>query len=109
MPDPAADEGAAIPAGDARPPVVALIRDLILGSRVSAAAAGLGVPLRTIRDPAKLAGAAGDRLIVDLNEPGAIEAAVAWRAAGEGRRAVGFVSHVDVATVGGRGKRASIR
>lgn len=80
-------------------PYVALVRDLILGSRISAAAAGLGVPLRTIRDPAKLAGVAGDRLIVDLNEPGAIEAAAAWRAAGDSRRVTGFVSHVDAETV----------
>jgi hypothetical protein len=83
-----------------RPPaVIAVVRDLILGSRVSAVAAGLGVAVRTVRDPGKLAAVAGDRLIVDLNEPGAIEAAVAWRAAAPGRRVAGFVSHVDAATV----------
>ena len=81
------------------PSIVALVRDLILGSRISAAAARSGVPLRTVRDPSKLAGLAGDRLIVDLNEPGAIEAAAAWRAGGDGRRVAGFVAHVDAATV----------
>jgi hypothetical protein len=37
---------------------------------------------------------------VDLNQPGALEAAVAWKGAeSAGRDVVGFVSHVDAATI----------
>ena len=78
--------------------LVILIRDLILGSRVVAAAKNAGVTFNHVRDPAKLAGAAGRRLILDLNQEGAIAAAGVWKAAGEGRLAVGFVSHVDAQT-----------
>ena len=38
-----------------RPAIVALVRDLILGSRISAAAESLQVPLRRVRDPSQLA------------------------------------------------------
>ncbi|MDB5298112.1 MAG: hypothetical protein JWO31_4095 [Phycisphaerales bacterium] len=79
-------------------PVCVLVRDLILGSRISAVAAGNGAPIVTVRDPGKLSGAAGARLIVDLNLEGAIPAAAAWRAAAPGREVVGFVSHVDADT-----------
>ncbi|HEX8915555.1 MAG TPA: hypothetical protein VF796_24590 [Humisphaera sp.] len=80
-------------------PTLALVKDLILGSRVSAAAAALNVPLRTVRDPARLTGAPGDRLLVDLNLDGAIGAAAAWKAEAAGRTVVGFVSHVDTETI----------
>lgn len=80
-------------------PTLCLVRDLIFGSRISAVAAGLDLPVRTVRDPARLAGEPGDQLIVDLNLPGAIEAAAAWKAERPGRLAVGFVSHVDVNTI----------
>jgi hypothetical protein len=84
----------------AQPPVLALIRDLMFSTRVTGAAAQLGVPLRLIRDPARLAGEPGRRLIVDLNQPGAIDAASAWRGrAGGGADVIGFVSHVDTATI----------
>ena len=96
VPDPAHNAG--LPAEAAASPVVVLVRDLILGSRVSAAAARLGVPIRSLRDPTALADAAGDRLIVDLNLDGAIAAATAWRSAAAGRTVVGFVSHVDAET-----------
>jgi hypothetical protein len=80
-------------------PVIALVRDLILASRITATAAAAGVDVRLVRDPARLAGQAGRRLIVDLNLDGAIEAAVAWaRSSGSGD-VVGFVSHVDTATI----------
>lgn len=93
MPDPTAAP-AATPT-----PVVVLVRDLILGSRIAATAEALGTPLRTVRDPAKLAEVAGDHLIVDLNLAGAVDAAAAWRAAGRGRTVLGFVSHVDAETI----------
>jgi hypothetical protein len=88
-------------------PVIALVRDLILGSRISSAAAGLGIGLRTVRDAAQLAQIDGDRLLVDLNLQGAIEAAAAWKDGAAGRRVVGFVSHVDAETAS-RAREAGI-
>ena len=85
---------------DAEPPVLALMRDLMFSSRVAGTAAELGVPVRLIRDPARLAGQPGRRLIVDLNLDGAIDAAAAWRnQAVAGMQVIGFVSHVDSATI----------
>ena len=78
--------------------LVILIRDLILGSRVVAAAKNAGVTFVHVREPAKLTGLAGKRLILDLNQEGAIASAGAWKAAGDDRLAVGFVSHVDADT-----------
>ena len=84
----------------AEPPVLAVIRDLMFSTRMTGTAAQLGVPVRIIRDPARLAGEPGWRLIVDLNEPGAIDAAAAWRRqAAIGSQVIGFVSHVDTATI----------
>jgi hypothetical protein len=82
--------------------VLVLIRDLMFSSRVTSTAAQLGVAVKMLRDPARLAGEAGERLIVDLNLPGAIEAAQTWKSSagtGELRSAVGFVSHVDAETI----------
>ena len=78
-------------------PVLALVRDLLFSSKVTATAKAVGLTVRVIRDPAKLAGEAGRRLLVDLSLPGALEAAAAWISAGGGE-VVGFVSHVDTAT-----------
>ncbi len=80
------------------PTLLILCRDLLLGSRITAAAQSGGVSFRVVRDPAKLAAQAGARLIVDLNQEGAIDAAAAWKAAGS-REVVGFVSHLDAATI----------
>src|SRR5215217_7485001 len=88
------------------PDVVALVRDLMFSSRIGATARSLGVALTLLRDPAKLAGIAGRRLIVDLNQPGALEAAVAWKAE-LGGEVVGFVSHVDAQTIA-RAKAAGV-
>src|SRR4051794_25000889 len=82
----------------AAPPVLALVRDLIFASRITATAASAGTCVQLVRDPAKLAGQAGARLIVDLNLDGAIDAAAAWRRE-VGGEVVGFVSHVDTATI----------
>lgn len=86
---------------DAPLPVLCLIRDLMFSSRVSSTAAQLGVPVKMLRDPARLGSESGERLIVDLNLPGAIEAAQAWKLAahGQARSAAGFVSHVDAETI----------
>jgi TusA-related sulfurtransferase len=78
--------------------VLALCRDLIFASRISATARALGVPCRILRDPAKLAHQPGDLLLVDLNEPGAIEAVASWGQR-HSRPVIGFVSHVDAARI----------
>ena len=91
------------PPSDTRLPVLALVRDLMFSSRVSSTARQLAVPVKIVRDPARLAGEEGVRLIVDLNLPGAIEAAHAWKlAAGEGqqRSVCGFVAHTDAEAIG---------
>jgi hypothetical protein len=80
------------------PPVLVLVRDLLFSSRIGAAARAAGVPVTMLRDPAALAGAAGGRLIVDLNLPGGLEAAVAWKCRSTGD-VIGFVSHVDADTI----------
>jgi hypothetical protein len=76
-----------------------LIRDLIFSSKISAAAKVGGTAIHLLRDPAALAGKDGDRLIVDLNQPGALDAAVLWKAERDGREVIGFVSHVDSETI----------
>jgi hypothetical protein len=81
-----------------RPPVLVMVRDLMFCSRITATAGAANVPFKVIRDPAKLAGEIGDRLIVDLNQPQTITAAADWRRA-TGRAVIGFVSHVDSETI----------
>jgi hypothetical protein len=66
-------------------------------SKVTATARAQALPLQVVRDSAKLPHD-GVKLLVDLNLEGAIEAASAWKAA-TGGRAIGFVSHVDSATI----------
>lgn len=80
------------------PTLLILCRDLLLGSRITAAAQSAGVAFRVVRDAAKLAGQTGERLIVDLNQDGAIDAAAAWKGVAGGE-VIGFVSHVDAATI----------
>jgi hypothetical protein len=81
-------------------PVLVLVRDLMFSSRISAAARAAEVPVTMLRDPAALAGVQGRRLIVDLNQPGATEAAVEWKRSSPGE-VIGFVSHVDAETISG--------
>jgi hypothetical protein len=80
------------------PTLLILCRDLLLGSKMTSAAQSAGVPFKVIRDAAKLAGQPGERLIVDLNQEGALDAAAAWKTAG-GKNVIGFVSHVDAKTI----------
>ncbi len=80
------------------PSLLILCRDLLLGSRITAAAQSAGVAFTVVRDAAKLAGQAGERLIVDLNQDGAIDAAAAWKNAAGGE-VIGFVSHLDAGTI----------
>ena len=85
-------------------PVLVLVRDLIFSSRIAATARAANVPITLLRDPAQLAAApAAARLIVDLNLPGALDAAVAWKNSAPSpdpaRTVIGFVSHVDADTI----------
>lgn len=82
----------------AKPILLALVRDLIFASRISAAAQAAGIESRTIRDPSQLAGQIAPLLLVDLNLPGAIEAAATWRQT-TSTQVIGFVSHVDAPTI----------
>ncbi len=84
---------------DSTPPAtaaIALVRDLMFSSKISAEARAAGAVVRIMRDPAQLADADAPLLLVDLNQEGALEPAAAWGQARPGRRVVGFVSHVDV-------------
>ena len=80
------------------PALLILCRDLLLGSKITSAAQSAGVTYRVVRDAAKLIGLQGERLIVDLNQDGALDAAADWKRTG-GRDVVGFVSHVDSDTI----------
>lgn len=83
--------------GVAEPAVVVLVRDLVMQSRVTGAARRLSVPVRVIRDPAGLSAEVEGRLaIVDLDEPGAMSAALAWA---KGRPVAGFVQHVNTEVI----------
>jgi hypothetical protein len=79
-------------------PLLVLVRDLLFSSRITVAAKHLGVGMKLVREPGQLAAEAGGRLIVDLNQPGALDAAAEWRRSGE-REVVGFVAHVDADTI----------
>ncbi len=81
------------------PPVLALVRDLMFSSKVTATARAVGSEVQVIREPGKLARQPGRTLLVDLNLPGAIEAAAGWKTENPAARVVGFVSHVDTATI----------
>jgi hypothetical protein len=82
---------------DTPTPVLLLCRDLLFTSKVTATARAIAVPLEVIRDPAQLP-TEGRHLIVDLSQPGHLEAAAAWKSA-TGGRLTGFVSHVDTETI----------
>lgn len=75
------------------PSILLLCRDLMFLSKVTATARAAGVDVQVVRDPTMLP-AVGTRLLVDLNQDGALEAAAAWKGATAGQ-VVGFVSHVD--------------
>jgi predicted nucleic acid-binding protein len=70
----------------------------MFSSRIGATARAMDVSVKLLRDPAALAGAEGRLLIVDLNQAGALDAAVGWKRQSSGE-VVGFVSHVDAETI----------
>ena len=93
---------------DATPlPVLALVRDLMFSSKITATARAVGVEVEVVREPGMLGERKGRVLVVDLNLPGAIEAAAGWRGANPGYRVVGFVSHVDTPSIQ-RGREAGL-
>jgi len=75
--------------------ILALVRDLLFASKITGEAAAKGVTVKIIRNPAALVVEAGRLLLVDLNLPDAIPAAVEWQNR-HNRPAIGFVSHTDV-------------
>jgi hypothetical protein len=81
------------------PPLLVLVRDLLFSSRIAVAARHLGVEIKLLREPGQLAAEAGGRLIVDLNQPSALDAATEWRRGGDARQVIGFVAHVDAETI----------
>src|SRR5690242_19512218 len=87
-------------------PILVLVRDLMFASRISATARAENAQVTMLRDVAQLATASGARLIVDLNQSGAIEAAASWKQQ-HGGEVFGFVSHVDQETID-RAKAAGI-
>jgi hypothetical protein len=75
--------------------LVALIPDLLFGSRVQGALSGAGHEVRLVADPSRLDGqlADADALIVDLNADGVDPAGVASLAGELGL--LGFYAHVQ--------------
>jgi hypothetical protein len=78
--------------------VLALVTDLMFASRITAEAKAAGVQVQILRKPEALEKADGNLLLADLNLPGAAAAGANW-GSGEGRRVVGFVSHMDAAAI----------
>jgi DNA-binding NarL/FixJ family response regulator len=76
-----------------------LVRDLMFASKISATAKAAAAEIEMLRDPSALAGKSADRLIIDLNQPGTLEAAIAWKALDPNRKVIGFVSHTDRQTI----------
>jgi hypothetical protein len=80
-------------------PILVLCRDLLFGSKITAAARALNLPVHLIRDPTRLADAPSARaMLVDLNQPGSLDAAADWKARTRGQ-VLGFASHTDTATL----------
>jgi len=79
-------------------PVLALVRDLLFASKITGTAKTRGTLVTIIRDPARVAGQSGRRLLVDLTLDGAIDAAVRWHEQ-TGCDVVGFAGHVDTETL----------
>jgi AmiR/NasT family two-component response regulator len=78
--------------------VLVLVRDLMFSSRIMDAARTAGVTAKVIRNVAQLEGQNARKIFLDLNQDGALEAAVNWKNA-TGGQLIGFVSHVDTDTI----------
>ncbi len=79
--------------------VVALVSDLIFGSKITGVAAAVGVPVDVVREPAAVLVAAGvDRpVLIDLTLPVAVTGPLiaALKQADARRMVLGFYPHVD--------------
>jgi hypothetical protein len=79
--------------------ILVLCRDLLFASKISAAAKSANVPVKMLRDVAKLHDEEeAGRLIVDLTQEGFIEAAAEWKQR-TGGRVTGFAGHADMETI----------
>ncbi len=78
--------------------ILVLARDLMFAGRIGATARSLGVEVAMLRNPAALNDRAGHTLIVDLNQPGALDAAAAWKTRTAGA-VIGFTAHTDSDTI----------
>ncbi|MCW3043255.1 MAG: hypothetical protein JWL57_1413 [Actinobacteria bacterium] len=73
-----------------------VVKDLMTRSRLQEAAAAAGYEVATMREvPAVTLEDPPDLLVVDLDLPGALQGAAAWRAAHPETRVVGFAFHVE--------------
>ena len=80
--------------------VLALVRDLLFSTKITATARALSVPCQVVRDPHNLASAGqSPMLLVDLNLPGSIDAASCYQRTYPDSQVIGFVSHTDAATI----------
>ncbi|MGC4032869.1 MAG: hypothetical protein QM754_14265 [Tepidisphaeraceae bacterium] len=88
-----------LPPADAAPPAVLIyVRDLMFSSKVVATARAEGTSFRAVRDRSKLLTLPAGLLIVDLNAPENLEAAVEWKRL-FGKPVIGFAGHVFVDTL----------
>lgn len=80
-------------------PIHLLARELMFVARIQAEARAANVALTLCREPSKLPDMPG-LLILDLDLPGAIDAAATWQQAAPTRSTLGFYAHVntDLAT-----------
>ena len=83
------------------PPILALVRDLMFSSRITAEARAADAKIKVLRDPGLLQSCdpSSTLILVDLNLPGAIQAASTWQSQNPSRTTIGFVSHEDAATI----------
>ena len=80
------------------PAVLVLVRDLLFASKIRATAQSVGATVQMLREPSQLDRFAGHRLILDLNQSGALDAGVRWKGRTRGQ-VIGFVSHVDAEAI----------
>ena len=70
----------------------------MFSSKIAAEGRAQQAAVEMLRDPQQLEQRDGSRLIVDLNQQGALDAAAAWKQR-TSKPVIGFVSHVDAATI----------
>jgi len=80
-------------------PILVLCKDLLFTSRITAEGRAARIACLVVRDLDKLAEQSGSKLILDLNLPGAIEAASTWQKTHPEAQTIGFVSRVDTETI----------